>query len=42
MILNLVNKYGVVPKTSFDESFTTENTYNLNLYYFYKILLTNL
>ena len=30
MILNIVNKYGVVPKTSFDESFTTENTYNLN------------
>jgi aminopeptidase C len=32
MILNIVNKYGVVPKTSFDESFTSENTYNLNFF----------
>jgi len=32
MILNIVNKYGMVPKTSFDESFTSENTYNLNFF----------
>ena len=32
MILNIVNKYGVVPKTSFDESFTSENTHNLNFF----------
>jgi bleomycin hydrolase len=32
MILNLINKYGIVPKTSFDESFTSENTYNLNFF----------
>ena len=32
MILNLVNKYGVVPKSCFDESFTSENTYNLNFF----------
>ena len=32
MILNLVKKYGVVPKSSFDESFTTQNTYNLNFF----------
>jgi len=32
MIVNLINKYGVVPKTSFNESFNTENTYYLNYF----------
>ena len=30
MILNLVNKYGVVPKDNFNESFSSENSNNLD------------
>jgi bleomycin hydrolase len=32
MILNLVNKYGTIPKDCFNETFHTENTYNIDFF----------
>lgn len=32
MVLNLVNKYGVIPKDCFNETFHTENTYNIDFF----------